>query len=70
MISAHCKQAIKAMRYFLFPASKRIDDRTEEIDRSLTALKESKAQVVEMTRNVNQPDVLRSLVLSMNASGK
>lgn len=65
-----CNRAVKAMRYFFFPASKQIDDRTELIDQNIRHIKQQKEQVAEMTKNVDQPDVLRSLVLSMSASDR
>jgi hypothetical protein len=55
----------QAIRYFLFPDSRRIDERTKEIDRQMKGFKQQKEQTHEIVKHANQPDILRNLVISM-----
>lgn len=61
------RTVLKAMRYFLFPKSKIVDAQTEEIEHNLAELRLQKERTSEMIRKINQPDILRSLVISMNS---
>lgn len=56
------------MRYFLFPRSKIVEEQTKEIEQSLVELRKQKALTAAMVRKITQPDVLRSLVISMNST--
>ena len=58
----------RAIRYFLFPKSKIVDEKTVEIEHDLEELRAQKARTSEMIRKINQPDVLRSLVISMSST--
>lgn len=64
------KTATNAVRYFFFPASQYISDKTEEIDHRLKAIKAQKEITSKMIDQVNQPDLLRTLVISMQNGGR
>lgn len=57
----------KKIRYFLFSGSEEIDKKTEEIDRTLKELREKNEEASNRIRQLKQHDMLRSLVISMNA---
>jgi hypothetical protein len=63
MLDLH--NAVQRIRYWLFPESKRIDDRTRKIDRERQVLKRQKAQTDEIIKHANQADVLRHMVINM-----
>jgi hypothetical protein len=59
-------EMIQRMRYWFYPQSKIIDEKTEIIDQNIVELRRQKEITKQMISNVNQPDVLRSLVISMS----
>lgn len=61
----------KKIRFMIFPESKVIEERTLQIDQGLEELRCAKKATSYEVSKVTQPDVLRSLVISMNrAVGK
>lgn len=65
------KRLGRAIRFMLFPQSKIIEERTRKVDQELEELRCVKKATSDEMSKVTQPDVLRSLVISMNrAAGK
>ena len=60
------RAATQKIRYWLFPESKRIDDRTRKIDQEREVLRLQKAQTDEIIKHANQADVLRHMVINMS----
>lgn len=60
------KELIRAIRFMIFPMSKLIEERTQEIDQKMEELRSAKRATSAEVSKVTQPDVLRSLVISMN----
>lgn len=56
----------RAIRFTIFPMSKIIEERTKEIDQKMAELRSANQATSEEVNKVTQPDVLRSLVISMN----
>jgi len=65
-MSSCLNRAVKAMRYWLFPQSRVIDERTERYDQERQALKQQKEQTDRLVKNATQADVLRNLVINMS----
>ena len=63
-MSVFCKLK-QDIRYWLFPKSKLIDERTLEIDQHREAFKKTKAITDQIVANTNRPDVLRNIVIAM-----
>jgi len=59
------RQLVQAVRYFFFPDSRLLDERTMQLDMQREYLKQQKAQTDEIVRSANRPDVLRNLVIAM-----
>lgn len=57
----------KRIRYILFPGTKEIDEKSEEIGKALELLKEQNIEASQKIKQLKQHDMLRSLVISMNA---
>lgn len=57
----------KRIRYILFPGTKEIDENSEEIGKALELLKEQNIEASQKIKQLKQHDMLRSLVISMNA---
>lgn len=55
----------QAIRYFLFPDSRLIDEASEEIDRQRDTFRKESKKTSEIVRSANQPDILRNLVIAM-----
>lgn len=64
------RTALDAVRYFLYPASRYISDKTEEIDHRLKKIREQRAVTSRMVQDIDSPDLLRSLVISMQNGGR
>ena len=54
------------VRYFLFPESRVIDEKTVKVDQEIQKFKRQKDLTKEIVRSANQPDVLRNLVIAMS----
>lgn len=50
----------------MFPQSRIIDERTENLDRERALTKQQKAQTDKIVKNATQADVLRNLVINMS----
>lgn len=64
-ILSRIAQTRKCIRYWLYPKSKLIDERTMQIDQHRQAFKHTKAIADQIVANTNRPDVLRNLVIAM-----
>lgn len=64
------KAAQNAIRFFFFPASRYISEKTIEIDQKLESIRKQHQVTTHLVEQVNQPDILRTLVTSMQNSGK
>lgn len=58
------------LRYWIFPESRAIKERTEQIVQQKSELKRLKNATKAIVQNANQPDVLRNLVIAMQSVGK
>lgn len=62
------KRLGRKIRFMIFPMSKVIEERTQKIEQDLKELRSVKQSTSAEVSKVTQPDVLRSLVISMNRS--
>jgi hypothetical protein len=60
----------RALRFMIFPKSKEIELRTKKLEQALEELRKSRQETSQAVKSVTQPDVLRSLVISMNSVGR
>lgn len=63
-------QIMQNIRYFLFPRSRIIDERTKQLDEEREIFLRQKAHTDQIVLNTNRPDVLRNIVIAMQSDGK
>jgi hypothetical protein len=62
-----CRKLRQALRYWIFPESKLVDERTEELDQQWFKIKEKVSQTNSVIRDANQVDALRNLMRAMTS---
>lgn len=62
------KALTSAIRFMMFPRSRHIEEKNEELRVKLNALKNLREQTTQEVNKIDQPDILRSLVISMNST--
>lgn len=60
------KALTRAIRFMLFPRSKVIEEKNIELGDRLDRLKNLREQTTREVSKIDQPDILRSLVISMS----
>lgn len=62
-----CRRLRRSVRYFLFPESQLVDERTAEIDQQRRVIRHNVGETKKIVSNANQPDTLRNLVAAMTS---
>jgi len=65
-----CRQIKRAIRYWIFPDSRIVEQGTYEIGRLREQTKSKVWQTEQIVRRANQPDTLRNLMIAMTSDSR